>query len=260
VFFRFWLPLFLLAILAPLRGQDEPVHMTPEFPLIFPLTQNGKNVTVKFPVLINPATVLKPGMVLRVMYVLTSLNADGSSDLVLAHKGDMEDAYSRPPSGSGDQPNLPPEVAHEIEGYRRTVWDVANNFILAMAQMPTDAMHLIYSPTGKNGDLRDERFNFFDGLLVGSPDGKVTVLAVEKESKAEAAGIKAGDEIVSVGGTPTQNDLTLFATAYAHAKQVAMDNEVASYPMTIRSEGSAETRQVAISMPPKIKSSLMDGF
>jgi hypothetical protein len=260
VLLRFCLPLFLLAILAPLRGQDEPIHMTPEFPLIFPLTQNGKNVTVKFPVLINPATVLKPGMILRVMYVLTSLNADGSSDLVLAHKGDMEDAYSRAPSGSGDQPSLPPEVAHEIEGYRRTVWDVANNFILAMAQMPTDAMHLIYSPTGKNGDLRDERLNFFDGLFVGSPDGKVTVLAVEKESKAEAAGIKAGDEIVSVGGTPTQDDLNVFAGAYAHAKQVATDNEVDSYPMTIRSEGSAETRQVPIAMPPKIKSSLMDGF
>jgi hypothetical protein len=260
VFIRFGLPLIFLAMIAPLRGQDEPVHMTPEFPLVFPLAQNGKNVTVKFPVLINPATVVKPGMVLRVMYILNSVNADGSSDLALAHKGDMEDAYSRPSSSSSDTSKMPSEVAHEIEGYRREVWEVSNNFILAMAQYPTDAMHLIYSPTGKNLDLDDERFNFFDGLLVGLPNGKVTVLAVEKESKAEKVGIKAGDEIVSVGGASTQNDLSVFAAAYANAKKVAKENEVDSYPVTIRPAGAAETRTVNVAMPPRIKSGLMDGF
>jgi hypothetical protein len=259
VLHRFCLFLVLSAILAPLRGQDEPVHMKPEFPLIFPLAQNGTDVTVKFPVLINPATVLKPGMVLRTMYVLSQDSA-GASDLVLAHKGNMEQSYTRSSSDGGDQPKLPPEVAHEIEGYRRTVWQVANNFVLAMAQYPTVSMHLIYSPTGKDQDLHDERFNFFDGLLVGLPNGKVTVLAVEKESKSDAAGIKAGDEIVSVGGIPTQNDLTAFAAAYANAKKTATDNEVSSYPMTIRSEGGAEPRQVNIPMPPRIKSGLMDGF
>jgi hypothetical protein len=256
---RFWLPLLFLAVLAPVRGQDEPVHMRPEFPLIFPLAQKGKDVTVKFPVLINPATVVKPGMVLRVMYIL-STDATDSSDLVLAHKGDMEEAYSRQPSSSSDEPTMPPELAHEIEGYRRTVWEVSNNFVLAMAQYPTDAMHLIYSPTGKDRDLDDERFSFFDGLLVGLPNGKVTVLAVEKESKAEKAGIKAGDEIVSVGGIPIQDDLGTFAAAYSTTKKIATENEVDTYPMTIRSEGGAGTRQVNILMPPRIKSSLMDGF
>jgi hypothetical protein len=233
--------------------------MRPEFPLTFPLAQNDKDVTVKFPVLINPTTVLKPGMVLRTLYIL-SASTEGSSDLGLAHKGNMEQAYSRPPPGSGDQPKLSSEVAHEIEGYRRTVWEVANNFILAMAQYPTDSMHLIYSPTGSNKDLDDERFSFFDGLLVGLPNGRVTVLAVEKESKGERAGVKAGDEIVSVGGASTQNDLTVFAAAYAAAKKTAKENEVAGYPMTLRSEGAAETRTVNIQLPPKIKSGLMDEF
>jgi membrane-associated protease RseP (regulator of RpoE activity) len=261
VLHRFCLFLLLLALVAPLRAQDEPIHMRPEFPLIFPLAQNGNVVTVKFPVLINPTTVIKPGMVLRVMYILTSAQ-EGSSNLVLAHKGNIEQAYSRSSSSSSDGPKLPPEVAHELEGYRRTIWEVPNNFILAMAQYPTDIMHLIYSPTEKNQtqNLHDERFSFFDGLFVGLPNGKVTVIAVEKESKAEKAGIKAGDEIISVGGTPLQNDLTTFAAAYSAAKKIATDNEVSSYPMTIRSEGDANARPINISMPPKIKSSLMDGF
>ena len=83
---------------------------------------------------------------------------------------------------------------------------------------------------------------------------------MEKESKADKAGIKAGDEIVSVGGISTQNDLATFAGAYATAKKNATENEVASYPVILRSEGKAETRTVNIPMPPKIKSGLMEGF
>jgi hypothetical protein len=252
------LSLLFLAILAPVRGQDEPVHMIPEFALTFPLAQKGKDVTVKYPVLVNPATVIKPGMVLRVMYMLSADAQQGSSDLDLAHKGTLEEAYSR--QSPNQVATLPPELAHEIEGYRRTVWDVSNNFILAMAQYPIDAMHLIYSPTGKDRDLDDERFSFFDGLMVGLPNGKVTVLAVEKESRSERAGIKAGDEIVSVGGISTQDDLATFAAAYASTKKIAKDNEAEAYAMTIRSGGSGEARQVSIPMPPRIKSGLMDGF
>jgi predicted metalloprotease with PDZ domain len=155
---------------------------------------------------------------------------------------------------------MPPELAHEIEGYRRTVWQVADNFVLAMAQLPTDSMHLIYSPKATDKDLVDERFSFFDGLFVGSPDGKVKVIAVEKESKAEASGIKAGDVIVSVGGIPTQDNLSTFASAYATAKATAKENEVPTYPMTIRTGGTGDPHQVNIAMPPRITGGLMDGF
>jgi len=251
--------MFLVGILVPLRAQDDAVHMTPEFPLTFPLAQNGDNVTVKFPEMINPSTVLKPGMVLRTLYVLT-LDSQESPSLIDAHKGSMDQAYSRPLPGSDYGPHMPPELAHELDSYRRTVWQVQNNFVMAMAQFPTDQMHLIFSRTGgeQDKDMADERFSFFDGLFVGSPDGEVTVLAVEKESRSELAGIKAGDEIVSVGGFSTQNDLSTFAAAYAAAKKAAKDNEVSSYAMTVRSGG--DVRQVEIAMPPQIKSGLMDGF
>lgn len=256
---RFCLLIAILALAVPLRAQNDPVKMTPEFALTFPLAQNGPNVTVKYPVLINPTTVLKPGMVLRVMYILHSANADGSTDLILAHKSNMEESYSRPVSAEDGKGKMPPGMAHEIEGYRRTVWEVANNFILAMAQLPTDQMHLIYSTTGQAKDLVDERFSFFDGLLVGQPDGKVTVLAVETDSHADQAGIKAGDEIVSIGGIATENDLEKFAAAFAATKKTAHEDEAQNYPMVVRSPGK-DLRTVKVSMPPSLKGGLMQGF
>ena len=143
-------------------------------------------------------------------------------------------------------------MAHEIEGYRRTVWEVSNNFVLAMAQYPTESMHLIYSPTGSTRDLHDEMFRFFDGLFVGSPSGKVTVIAVEKQSKAEAAGIKAGDEIVSMGAYSTKDDLTTFANAFAAAKKDALDNEAQSYVVVLRGADGA-TRNANVGMPQRIR-------
>jgi hypothetical protein len=260
VLYRLCLPLFALALLAPLRAQDEPVHMRPEFPLIFPLEQNGKDVTVKYPVMINPATVIKPGMVLRTLYVLSPDAA--SNQHAFAQKGTLDDAYARQPGSEANKQTLPPEVAAEINGYRHTVWQVPNNFILAMAQYPTDQMHLIYSPSGgdQEKDLVDERFSFFDGLFVGQPGGKVTVIAVEKDSKADRAGLKAGDQILDVGGAPTKDDLMTFALAFSRAKKTATDNEVSTYPMTIRAAGAADPSTVNIPLPPRIQSGLMDEF
>ncbi len=257
------LPLLLFAALAPLRAQeDQPVRMRPEFPLIFPLTNIGKEVTVKYPVMINQGTEIKPGMQLRVLYRLSNGAADGT-DLGIAHAGTLEQSYARDPSASagssGDTGAIPSRLMHEIEGYRRTVWEVPNNFILTWAQLPTTTLHLIYSPTNKDSNLKDEHFSFFDGLFVGSPGGKVTVLAVEKESEAEKAGMKAGDTILAVGRYPTHDDLMAFASAYVNAKGDAKTEETATYSMSlIGADGKARTANLA--MPMQIKGGLMDGF
>jgi len=258
---RPFLRLLILTLTLPalLRAQDDPIKMTPELALTFPLAKSEHDVTVKYPIFINPATILKPGMVLRVLY-LPPIPTDDSSDLVLAHKGNMEQSFSRSTMSQEEQDKMPPDVAHALEGFRRTVWEVPLNFQLAMAQFPTDNMHLIYSVSGKSNDLSDQKFSFFDGLLIGLPDGKVTALAVENKSRSDQAGIKAGDEIISVGGVPIQNDLVTFANAYAAAKKNAKETNASNFPITVRSPGKAETRTLTVSMPPTIKSSLMDGF
>jgi hypothetical protein len=258
--------LFAVAV-APLPAQsvDEPVKMTPEFPLTFPFDFDKANqlVSVKFPVMINPTTILKPGNVLRTVYVLQQNDDDSSNPLGIAHSTDTAEAYSRSNSSTSGEPKMPYELAHQLESYRRTVWNTPTNFQLAMAQFPTYLMHLIYLPTEKSrdADLLDQRFSFFDGLFVGQPDasGAVVVLGVEIDSKADAAGIKAGDEIVAVGGSPVQHDLLTFASAFANARHSAREMDAPNYTVTVHSPGQA-VRDVKVAMPPTIKSSLLHGL
>jgi membrane-associated protease RseP (regulator of RpoE activity) len=249
--------LLFVALLAPARAQeDQPVHMRPEFPLAFPLTSQGRMVTVKYPVMINQVTEIKPGMQLRVCYTLNSQNP---GDQALIHSGSLENTYARDANGSNKLAGVSPEIAHELVGYQRTVWEVPNNFVLFLAQYPTESAHLMYSPTAQDTNLHDEVFNFFDGLFVGLPNGKVTVIAVEKESAAEKAGIKAGDVIVSVGAYSTKDDLMTFANAYSAGKKDANEAGASSYAMVLRG-ADGTTRTASVALPMRIHGGLMDGF
>jgi hypothetical protein len=251
-------PLLFLVILLPLRGQDNdgPIQMKPDLALAIPLLQKGHDVLVKFPVLINPTTVVKPGMILRVIYI-PPVQSD-SENLGLAHKGDMEQSFSRTaPNSDGEK--MPAEIAHQIERQRRVVWEVPINFQLALAQLPTDNLHLIYSMSGDNRNLDDERFSFFDGMFLGSPVGGVSVLAVEIGSKAEQAGFKAGDQILVMSGTPV-SDLGAFPGLWAAAKEKAKYDNATSFPFVVRSTGESGNHTLNLAMPPTIKSQLMEGF
>jgi hypothetical protein len=253
----------VLALSGAARAQDTdgPVKMTPEFCFAFPVVQmNKQDVSVKYPVMINPVTVLKPGAVLRVIYV-PPVQSD-SNDLVLAHHGTMEESYSRDTANTAAHAaSLPPEMQHEIDRQRKRVWQVPNNFIMAIAQYPTEVMHLIFSPTGRERDvdLVDTSFSFFDGMFVGSPHGGVEVLGIEKTSYADQAGIKVGDEILAVGNVPMKGDLNAFASAFSSVKAAAKENEQSSFSMTIRT-GSGAPHTVALALPPTIKNFINSGL
>jgi len=260
--FRIWLMTLALATAA--RGQDladGPVKMTPEFCFVFPVVQMNKHdVSVKYPVMINPVTVLKPGMVLRVIY-MPPVQTD-SNDLAVAHHGTMEESYSRETANTAAHAaSLPPEMQHEIDRQRKRVWEVPNNFVLAIAQYPTDTMHLIFSSNGSDrlDTLTDTSFSFFDGMFVGSPHGGVEVLGIERTSYADQAGVKVGDEIVAVGNIQMNGDLNAFASAFSSVKAAAKENEQATFPMTVRS-ADGTTHTVALGMPPSIKSFINSGL
>jgi hypothetical protein len=255
------LPLFL-SFLPLTRAQintDGPIKMTPDLALAIPLVVVVKHdVTVKFPILINEATEIKPGMVLRNIYIPPT--QDDSENLILAHQGTTADAYSRGASTNDNAPKMPPEIARALEHERRTVWEIPIKFQIALEQLPTDIAHLIYSQTGDELNLDDERFDFMDGLFLGSPSGGVTVLAVENGSTSDKAGIKAGDQILSVNGRPVPEDLGVFPNVYIAARRDAEESHAMSFPVVVRSAGAAANHTVNVATPPTIKSMLMEGL
>ncbi len=259
--FRLLLPLLLLHALTPaLRAQlntDGPIHMTPDLALAVPFVEVKHDVMLKFPILINATTVVKPGMVLRNIYIPPT--NDDSENLAVAHAGTMADAYSRPTSSNG-QPQMPAEIMRQIEHQRRIVWDEPIYFQIALEQLPTDIAHLIYSQTGDELNLDDQRFDFFDGLFLGSPGGVVTVLAVENGSKADKAGIKAGDQLLSVNGRVLSGDLAAFPETYVAARKDAEGIRAPSFPVVVRSTGEAGSHTVSMATPATIKSMLMEGL
>ena len=133
--------------------------------------------------------------------------------------------------------------------------------VLAIAQYPTDTMHLIFSSNGSDrlDTLTDTSFSFFDGMFVGSPHGGVEVLGIERTSYADQAGVKVGDEIVAVGNIQMNGDLNAFASAFSSVKAAAKENEQATFPMTVRS-ADGTTHTVALGMPPSIKSFINSGL
>ena len=238
---------------------DGPIKMTPDLPLAIPLVMVKHDVTLKFPILINEMTELKPGMILRNIYVPPT--SDDSENLALAHQGTTADAYSRAATGgNSNAPQMPLEIARAIEHQRRIVWEVPINFQVALAQLPTDAAHLIYSPTGDDLNLDDQRFDFLDGLFLGSPAVGVTVLAVENGSKSDKAGIKAGDQILSVNGRLVPQDLGAFTNVYIAARKDAEESRATSFPVVVRSTGEAGSHTVNVATPAVIKSMLMEGL
>jgi len=252
------------AALGPVRAQlqdDGPVKMTPELALAMPLLQKGRDITVKYPVFINRTAIVRPGMILRVIYQPPS-GSDDSVNLTMAHLGNMAQSYSRdntPTGGDQSKPQMSPEYAHAIEAARREIWEVPVNFQMALAELPTDTLHLIYSRDGTNQNLDDERIDFYEGLFLGSPSGGVSVLAVETGSKADEAGFKAGDRIMAVGGRPMGPDPESFPPLWSTGREAAKEANAASFDFTVQSPSGA-TRTVHLPMPASFKSQLMDDF
>lgn len=252
------LSFFLPTILLPAYAQDDgPIKMNPDLALAIPWVQTGHDVTVKFPVLVSRTSVLTPGMILRNLYVPP--NNLETENLSAAHMGNMAQSFSRETAMSPGAEAMSSNEAHAIERERRVVWGVPINFQLAISQLPTDQLHLIYQPTQDNRNLVDTRLDFFEGFLVGLPDGVVTVLAVEIGSKAEAAGFKPGDRILAVGGRAMGKDLAAFPNLWLMAEQNAKDTRATSFPFLVQASGGSP-RTLNVPMPPTIKSQLMEGF
>jgi C-terminal processing protease CtpA/Prc len=240
--------ILLVGLLPHLCAQQPQDPMTPSLALSFPLQQAKDFVTVKYPVLMNPNQngIIRPGTQLITIFQIT---APTSFNQTVVQHGNAEAAYSRDTRSSQEKAEMPEDVAQGINHAITSPWLVTNNFVLALAQFPPDqALIITKKMTGTISRTENHSFSFFDGLFLGAPGGKVTIISVENVSPAGDAGLKAGDIITSVGGLPVPS-LETFVASYSKTKEDASTRHKPNYIVSILRDGAP--LDIKVAMPPR---------
>lgn len=214
----------------------------PHLALAFPFTERQGGVGVKFPVLINTKAVIGPEMILRVMY--NPPRADDAEVLALQSSANQEVAYSKLHKLKSEKPLSATEMA-VIKISRETHWPVMQMYQLALANLDSKNMRVVWV-NPESMDLFNENIELLHGMLIGNKGSRyVDVLAVEKGSRAEAAGIKPGDQIREIAGTAVRGNLLEFARILGEKKRAAELSSDEGVRMVLQDE-AGETREVVL--------------
>jgi hypothetical protein len=239
-----------------LAAQSEgPLNMEPHLSLAFPFTPKQGGIGVKYPVLISNNAVITPEAVLRVIYVPP--RGDDVEVLIETKKSNSESSWTKNNQLQSTKVKMTPlqAAAHKIA--EETAWPSLTMFQLAFANLNSSDLHIVYL-NPETMKLTDEPINFPEGLVLAEVEGKVTVLAVEKEGAGAAAGLKADDQILSVGGSPMNGNLLTFLNALHAAKKAAEDSPARAVALNVRNPKDNTERIAQLKLPISLNSSFLD--
>jgi len=241
--------LLLLAVLLPsgLRAQSvDKLETKPHLALAMPFAERQGGVGMAFPVLVNQRAVVTPKYMLRVIY--NPPRADDAEVLAIQTQADKEVAYTRVNKLKSEKRLTKQEMA-VMKVSRETHWPNVNMFQLALANAAVRNLRIVYVDPDNMEDFYDEEIELIDGMLIGNKGGRfVDVLAVEKNSRADAAGVEPGDKIRQVGREAVLGDLLEFASSYQKAKKASGLTSSGGVDLVLQNEGG-ETREVVIKAP-----------
>jgi len=246
---------FLLLAPALCAQIEGPIVTEPHLAVAFPFEQKPEGIGIKYAVLINTVAIVPPNAILRVIYVPP--RGDDAEVKVELHKSNSENSWTKKNQIDSSQPKLSPMQLATKKVAEQTVWPAKSMFQLAFANLNSQDLHIVYmNPT--NLQLTDEPINFPEGLFLGDVDGTVTVLAVEKGSPGDESGLKAGDQILKVGGAPMNGNLLTFLDAYRLSKSAAKNANAGSFDLAVRSPKDTSEHITKIKLPISLSTSLLD--
>ncbi|MEM1060444.1 MAG: PDZ domain-containing protein [Verrucomicrobiota bacterium] len=241
-----WAALSAITLVAPAWSQMGQLETRPHLALAFPLTERQGGVGVEFPVLINQRAVLTPNYVMRVIY--NPPTAQEAENIVTQTRSDKEVAYTRVNKLKSEKRLSRQELARQKLS-RETHWPHVNMFQLALANGRSRDLHVVFVNPQSPDEFYDESLELFDGMLIGNRGSRfVDVLAVEKGSRAEAAGVQPGDQIREVGREAITGDLLAFARKYNSAKKASALSEAGGVRV-LAQNGDAAPREIIIKAP-----------
>lgn len=239
-----WVSLFLLMSGLGVVAADK-LETRPHLALAMPFVERQGGVGVAFPVMLNKSAVILPDKVLRVIY--NPPRADDAEVLAIQTRAEKEVAYTKVHRLKSDKPLSATEMA-VIKVARETHWPTVNMFQLALANLNAKNMRVVWVDPNTM-ELYDHNIELPYGLLVGKKGGRfVDVLAVERGSRGEAAGVKAGDKIREVEGVAMTGDLKYFANTILEKKKASELSSKGGVTLVLQDEGG-NIREVLLKAP-----------
>jgi hypothetical protein len=269
----------LLALTAIARAQENPLKLEPPLSQAFPLAATPTGIRVSCPVLVNDHTILRPDARLRFVYIDNNPtpHAGGDTDRWKSLEGPHGTLTTDPNTGGnthgeqntavspwGDGANddhsglfdpKKDDPKRNKQELQQEVWTERSFFDDAFDHAAETGTTLVYdSPEGKKP--QSTVIDPPEGMLLGEIGGHIRVLAVDPESRPYAAGIRAGDEIRSIGDGPQLATLGDFLHAYLDARHQAKLSGGAGYTFNVWRDAVGEVIPVRVAPPPSIPSFL----
>jgi hypothetical protein len=283
---------FLLAPLimgfgSGLRAQEEQLTLEPPLSQAFPVIIQPGGARVPYPILVNDHTILKPDAVLRFVFIDPNaglhrgngggggfgLDDDSGGPVAHSHIGPAgtleQDPGKKVDGGAGawgsnggdpdagmfDDNNKKDDAKTKKSELQTEVWLQKDLFSEAFDHATETGTTLVYlTPAQKRPTTAV--LDLPEGMLLAEVGGHVRVLGVSPQSRAYVGGVRAGDEIRSLGGSDSLATLSDFVRAFTATKRQARLSGNPTYPMEIWRPGEGQLLPIQVAAPPSIPSFL----
>jgi hypothetical protein len=251
----------ILGLLGRAQGQEEKLVLDPPLGQIFPLEARPDGVRLKFPVLLNERTILRPDAVLRFVYIdpnagLHARGGDGDDEGPAPFHHHSDGVLESNPHGPQVDRDAFPKgddfaPSRGATGEASTEkWNQAAPYRDALDQAAVIGTTVVYSVPGKPKP-QSTAIDLPDGMLLAEVGNHVQVLGMTADSTAFQGGVRPGDEIRSFQGNMPVVSLKDFLQTYFTVKEAARKG---NQPYSVEVWRPGESRQLTIQIgaPPNL--------
>lgn len=210
----------------------------------FPLEEKDGQVVLSSTVMLNQLLILPAGTVLRTIFLpAQAADADTKEE---RQKLNKDNAYSRPPQRLNykDKDNLSPEQRATLERAIKNMWTKTPYFRGALQQFPLDTCRLVYVD-GPSNEMKADRFDFPEGLLLTEDQGQIHVLTIEPETALSNRGIKPGSLLLKINDVDLAGSLATFQKNYIIEKKKSAEAG-STFTFTFLVKGESEPRTIQV--------------
>ena len=245
------LSLFTIA-LSFVANQQALGETTPSLGVIYPLETSPKGVIFTKSIVLNHETVVEKGSIAQILFQMPQ---DDDADVKNARRKktmNLESTFSRSTNAKllerqRPEKQLSPIQKAVLERAYTTTWQDPIKFRGFLHKIPLEKLRLVFRSPGST-NARIEPLSLPDGMFLALEDNNVKVLALEKHSRAQKAGVPIGSTLKKINGIDIEPNLRSFLELYYEQKDKAK-NEKKPLLVSIQEAADKEIREISFPLP-----------